>query len=237
MIIFAYNFHHQKTQDFLFYCHHYGFAIDAILAADWRDLGLPSKSTRTGLRTFGTIHPAEICASFDIPYFVMEHNSDDAIDLLRDLKPELGLIAGARILSQQVISEFDKGIINFHPGLIPEVRGLDCVEWAIYEGYPLGITSHLIDRRVDAGRIIKRIEIPEYPDDTLIDLEDRLYRMQLKIFAETIETVLNSDANSFALVEHNAHSANGLFPFELIPELTRRFSNRFPNAHSLESSD
>ncbi|MDC3299564.1 formyltransferase family protein [bacterium] len=237
MIIFAYNFHHQKTQDVLFYCHHHGFVIDAVLAADWRDLGIPPKVLRTDLRTFGTIHPAELCASYDIPYYIMAHNSDDVVDLLVDLKPEVGLIAGARILSPQVISAFEKGIINIHPGLIPEVRGLDCVEWAIYEGSRLGVTSHLIDRRIDAGRIIQRVEIPEYLDDTLIDLYDRLYRMQLKILIETIETVLNSDADSFVQLEHDAESAKGLFPLELIPGLTRQFSKRFPNAYPLESSN
>ena len=56
------------------------------------------------------------------------------------------------------IKGLSKGIINFHPGLIPEARGLDTPQWCIYDGIPLGVTSHFIDSKVDAGRIIERVE-------------------------------------------------------------------------------
>ena len=61
------------------------------------------------------------------------------------------MIAGARILKRPVIDRFSIGIINFHPGLIPEARGLDALLWSIRGDLPLGVTSHLIDERVDAS--------------------------------------------------------------------------------------
>ena len=162
MIVFGYNFHHQKTQDFLFYCRHYGYPIEAVLAANWRELGLPKKGIRTNIRTSGTIHPAEICQSQNIPFHIVDHNSAESLEILGRIEPTIGLVAGARILSPLVIDCFSKGIINFHPGLIPEVRGLDCVQWTVYNELPLGMTAHLIDSRIDAGRIIVRTLLPEY---------------------------------------------------------------------------
>lgn len=36
-------------------------------------------------------------------------------------------------------------IINAHPGYIPVVRGLDSLKWAIVEGLPIGVTTHLLE--------------------------------------------------------------------------------------------
>ena len=230
MIVFAYNFHHQKTQDFIFYCQYYGYPIDAVLAANWRDLGFPEGQLRTALHTLGTIHPADLCRRFAIPYHVMDHNSNESIDFLSKTKSEVGLIAGARILSSEIIDQFSKGIINFHPGLIPEVRGLDCTQWAIFDGYRFGVTSHFIDKRVDAGYIIKKIELPEYVSDTILDLGERLNQGQLQIFSETIDSATTSHRDSFTFIEEGVKPPNSHFPPELLPELAVRFAERFPNS-------
>jgi len=160
----------------------------------------------------------------------VEHNSDEALEILDHLKPEIGLIAGARILSKAVIQSFTKGIINFHLGLIPEMRGLDCVQWAIYEGLPLGITSHLIDERVDAGRIIERQILPEYSDDTLLDLSERLHQWQLEKFSSTIDVVTNHEIDYFAIAQWDECPPHGPFPPEYESEMLIRFNKRFPDA-------
>ena len=100
---------------------------------------------------------------------------------------ELGIIAGARILKDPIIRAFPIGIINFHPGLIPEARGLDALLWSVYKGVPLGVTAHLIDSRVDLGRILVRETIPIYGDDTMLDLSERLHEKQLELLPKAIE--------------------------------------------------
>ena len=234
MIIFAYNFHHQKTQDFIFYCQYYGYSIEAVLAANWRDLGFPEPQLRTSLRTLGTIHPEDLCRKFAIPYHVMDHDSNEAIDFLSETQPKIGLIAGARILRSEIIDQFSKGIINFHPGLIPEVRGLDCTQWAIFDGYRFGVTSHLIDVRVDAGYIIEKVELPEYSNDTILDLGERHNQGQLQIFSDTIDSISTAHRDSFTFVEKGAQPPNGHFPTELLPELGRRFAKRFPDSNGFD---
>jgi len=199
-----------------------------VLAADWRDLGFPPSGIRTKLRPAGTIHPSEICRAQGVPYYIVDHNSDESLEILDRLKPEIGLISGARILSREVIETFNKGIVNFHPGVIPETRGLDCVEWAIYDNLPFGITSHLIDGRVDAGQIIIKMELPEYPDDTLIDIGERLHQWELEIFSETLRLIDNGDIGSLELVEMDVKRPYGKFPIEFEPELLKRFAERFP---------
>ena len=46
------------------------------------------------------------------------------------------------------------GILNFHPGLLPDIRGLDSVLWSIEKNYPIGVTAHLINNKIDAGKLV-----------------------------------------------------------------------------------
>jgi phosphoribosylglycinamide formyltransferase-1 len=212
MIVFAYDWPHKKTEEFLFRCFHHGFPIDAVIAAPRRDLGRPARKNRYHLRQIGILHPREICEQRQIPYYVCAHN--DSADLLRKLNPELGLISGALILSRDIINRFRKGIVNFHPGLIPELRGCDTPYWAMVDKVPLGVTSHFIDPRVDAGRIIKRHALPVYPDDTLVDISLRLYEGQLEIFEETMRAAMDQPLESFRKIPKDTKSSYPLFPAE-----------------------
>jgi len=181
MILFAYNFKHKKTQDFIFHCLYHKINIDCIIAADPVTLTIPKSVIRTKVRHQGMFHPKDIAKSFDIPYIVAPHNSEETWNVLKEIEPKIGMIAGARILKKEIIDIFSRGIINFHPGLIPEVRGLDAMLWSIQNKIPLGITSHIIDQRIDAGKILEIKKIMIFKDDTLVDLSERLYEMQLEM--------------------------------------------------------
>lgn len=223
LVVFAYNFPHRKTQDFLFFCQHYRIKVDAVIAADFVNLNFPPKRYRSHIRPMGLIHPEELCRSMGIPYFACPHNSEKSLKLIQEMKPELGLVAGARMLSKNVIDGFSKGIVNFHPGPIPEMRGLDTVHWLIYDNVPLGVTAHFVDSRVDAGRIIKWHPLPLFLDDTMIDVSLRLYEGQLEIFQEALELAQRHPLQYFPEVPLDCKKSYKDFPIEREEELHERF--------------
>ena len=129
-----------------------------------------------------------------------------------------------------VIESFSKGIVNFHPGLIPEARGLDTPQWCVYDDIPLGITSHFIDSKVDAGLIIETKSLPEYPDDTLVDISVRLYQGQLEMFQSTMDKAINDNLESFSPVPKKRKAPYSVFPIELEDELEKKIATRFPKS-------
>ena len=231
LIMFSYNFLHHKTQDYIFYCHHYGIKIDAVIAADYVELNFPPKKYRYHIRRIGQIHPRDLCKKMDIPYYVAHHNSSEALEILDSYSPDLGIISGARILKQKVIDKFNKGIINIHPGLIPESRGLDTPHWSVYNDIPLGVTSHFIDKRVDAGWIIKKHILPVYSDDTLIDISLRLYEGQLEILEETIQLAISNPKESFPYVKYGEKKPYGIFPSDKEGNLLKKLKD-YINKHA-----
>ena len=133
---------------------------------------------------------------------VANHNSKEALEFYNKIKPNFGVILGARILSRKVIDSFSEGIINFHPGVLPENRGLDNLKWAIYNNLPQGVTTHLIDENIDVGfEIIKELlEIDT--EDTLFDINSKLFDLQMDHLRKLISKNFNITTKK-SLVSHN----------------------------------
>ncbi len=74
-------------------------------------------------------------------------------------------------------------VINCHPGVIPQGRGLDAFKWAIHDGLPLGHTLHYIDSAIDCGEIICTRPTPVYPEDTIERLAARHYEHEIMLNA------------------------------------------------------
>ena len=209
VVVFAYNFIHRKTQDFIVRLFAEGIPIRSIVAADPVKLNIPASVNRTKIRHTGSVHPSKLARAMRIEYVVMPHTGEKIVNYLDTLKPEIGIISGARILKSPVISKFSKGVINFHPGLIPEARGLDALLWGIHENIPLGVTSHLIDHRVDAGHVLERRKIELYLDDTIYDLSERLYEVQLDMI---INAVTLADEGRFIKTDYSKSKFNRKMP-------------------------
>jgi len=188
--VFAYNFPHKKTQDFLYRLYLEKVDVRLVLAADPVELGIPPPAVRLKIRSQGgLVHPRKVAERFGWRYEVVEHNAASTAALLKEEKIDAAIIAGARILKRPVIEAVPQGIINFHPGLLPEVRGLDAMQWALHEGHPLGVTAHMIDHRVDAGMILLRREITLCAGDTVFDVSQRLLDIQTDMLPEALEVL------------------------------------------------
>ena len=78
------------------------------------------------------IHPRDLCAKFDYEYIVCPHdNLKEVITFTSLQKSNIGIISGARILKKSIIKIFKYGIINYHPGPLPDTSGLDSLYWMI----------------------------------------------------------------------------------------------------------
>lgn len=98
-----------------------------------------------------TPHPYEIAQHFNWQW-VRVNDYIDMIDYIR--AEDRTLIAGCGILPPEVVNAGT--IINAHPGYLPMARGLDSLKWSILKGYPIGVTTHIIDEQVDMGYLIER---------------------------------------------------------------------------------
>ncbi len=152
VLIFGYNFPHKKSEDFLKILKKNNINISAYIAADVIKLNLPKKIYRTNIIQKPIFKPKKLCELLKIPYFRLSHNSEDILKIIKKTKTNLGIISGARILKPKIIKSFKWGIINFHPGKIPEASGLDSLMWSIYKNIKPYVTTHFINNQIDSRR-------------------------------------------------------------------------------------
>ena len=69
------------------------------------------------------------------------------------------------------------------------MRGLDSLKWAIFEGKPIGVTTHIVSEETDTGWLIKKELLPLYSWDTFHSVAYRQYEMEINMLADSIEDV------------------------------------------------
>ena len=92
------------------------------------------------------------------------------------LSPEIMVVVGyGQIIPQSVIDIAPRGIVNVHASLLPKYRGAAPIQWAIANGETrTGVTTMQINAGLDTGDILLAHETPIGPDETAIELGERL---------------------------------------------------------------
>lgn len=185
--VFGYNFPHWKTQEGINNLIISGNKPKVIFAADPVKLNFYKSKIRITPKDLYLTHPKKISEQHGIDYKIVVHNSEETKNLVKEYNLDLGIILGSRILKPTVFENFNIGVLNMHPGLLPENRGLDNIKWAILDDIPQGVTTHLIDESIDRGRFILKEKIKIYKDDSLIDLNIRIQNLEQKLMVNSIE--------------------------------------------------
>jgi folate-dependent phosphoribosylglycinamide formyltransferase PurN len=191
--VFAYNFNHFKTQNGIINMILSGFKPDLVILQDWKKLNIRKSNIRIAPRDLYLIDPRVILDKFNINYIITDHNSQESIQQINKLNCDLGVILGSRILSHEVIQCFNMGILNLHPGILPENRGLDTIQWAVVKNIKQGVTSHIISKEIDKGFLVLSEEIKIYDDDTLVDMHIRILNLEQKMMIESLNLLLHEN--------------------------------------------
>jgi len=194
--VFAYAFPHRKTQDFLFELVAMGCKNVTVIGAPWRPLAHQAGADVLDIRIRkAPPHTtADLCKNLDLHYLEADHNDRNRIEALQRAQGlQLAVIAGARILPKAVIDIFPEGVINFHPGKIPETSGLDAFFYAIKQDVSMGVSAHFIDAKVDAGHLILFEELPVSLGDSPETVQENLYHLQIMTLRKIIPGIMRDE--------------------------------------------
>ena len=119
----------------------------------------------------------ETAEEFGVPVYAPEDiNQPETIGHLLEFQADLMVVCDfGYILSPEALATAGLGGVNLHGSLLPKYRGAAPINWAIYHGEEeTGVTVIHMTPRVDAGPCIAQVSIPIGPEETAIDIEDRL---------------------------------------------------------------
>lgn len=118
-----------------------------------------------------------------------------AIDAaLRDAGVKAIALAGyMRLLSDAFVSNWRGRIVNIHPSLLPNYKGLDTHSRAIAAGDALaGCSVHLVTEELDGGDVLGRAQVPILPGDTPETLAARVLIEEHKLYPRIVREWLSN---------------------------------------------
>ena len=113
----------------------------------------------------------------------------EAVELLRGLAPDVMVVVGyGQIIPQSIIDIPQFGIINVHASLLPKYRGAAPIQWAVANGETItGVTTMKIDAGLDTGGMLLKAETPIGPEETAIEVGERLAVIGADLLIETLD--------------------------------------------------
>jgi hypothetical protein len=128
------------------------FVLRSALAA----LRWPVRDPAREMRRLATIHAPGV-EHLHLPGF----HTPECLRLLRELKPDIGVVVATHKLRPEVFSLPRLGSINLHLGKAPEFRGSSPGFWELYLGVPeVGVTVHRVTDTLDGGDILAQEVFP-----------------------------------------------------------------------------
>ena len=96
------------------------------------------------------------------------------------------------ILKKMTIKKAKIAAINFHPGTT-KYRGVGCANYAIYERSKFyGVTAHLIETKIDSGKIIDEVKFKISKKISLKALLTKTHREQYYLALKTIKGIIKN---------------------------------------------
>jgi len=116
--------------------------------------------------------------------------SEDFLNELKILNPNLIIVVAFRMLPKQVWSYPEYGTFNLHASLLPQYRGAAPINWAIINGETkTGLTTFFIDEKIDTGEIIDSVEIEIKDEENLEDIYNKMLPKGSDLIMKTISLI------------------------------------------------
>ena len=118
--------------------------------------------------------------------------------ILKNLKKnKINLICLAgfmKILSKKIINVYKNRILNIHPSLLPKYKGLNTHKRVIKNKEKFtGCTVHLVNSKLDSGKIILQKKIKVLKKDNENSLSKRVLKVENLIYPKAIKKFIASN--------------------------------------------
>lgn len=123
-----------------------------------------------------------------------EINDADTIHKLKDLGPSI-TICNSGILKSSVLRLPEMIFVNVHSSQLPSYRGMNNVEWALWENKELYGTVHRISRAMDEGDILyqEKLNMKFFDGEDIEDYRQEAYRQSHALAGKALKMFLNNE--------------------------------------------
>lgn len=157
---------------------------------------------------------AECAKELNLPIIETDElKSEKILHTLRDLNGDVFAVVAYRILPKKVINIPLKGAINLHGSLLPKYRGAAPIQWALINGESeTGLTTFIIQPKVDKGNILLQKTIKIDPDDNYGSLAEKMSHTGAELLVNTVDRFESENVEPYNQLDSNATMAPKITP-------------------------
>jgi methionyl-tRNA formyltransferase len=158
-----------------------GYKVDAVVTSPDKPAGRGQKVSKSAVKQFAEERNLKVLQPTNL-------KDSSFIDVLKRIGADIFIVIAFRMLPKSVWSIPPLGTFNLHASLLPQYRGAAPINWAVINGESkTGLTTFLIDDKIDTGNIILREEVEILPNETAGELHDKLMTVGGLLVVQTIE--------------------------------------------------
>ena len=113
---------------------------------------------------------------------------------IEQINPDFIVLAGfMRILGPGFIQAFEHRILNIHPSLLPDYKGLNTYRRALDNGESEhGVSIHLVTAELDDGPILAQARYPIDPGDEVDDLQRKGHEIEHMMYPQVLSLLCDN---------------------------------------------
>ena len=193
--------------------HENGYSVACVVTAPDKPAGRGQKLATTPVKDYAVANR--------LPLLQPERLRDSSfVSALKDLNADIFVVVAFRMLPDEVLSIPRMGTFNLHASLLPQYRGAAPVNHAIINGETrTGVTTFLIDKEIDTGKILLSRETEIFPGDNAGSLHDRLMEIGAGLVVETVKGLYEGKLNPLPQKTEPGvviHTAPKIFPSDTV---------------------
>lgn len=165
---------------------------------------------------------AALAQQYSIPVFDASEIYNSNVDLVSKFKVNYTIIASFGKIPETIYKNAPTQFINFHPSLLPKLRGGCPVFTAIVRKIPVtGFSFHLLSEKYDAGPLLYQQEFKIHETDTCREVEtaiaqagaNKLHELMMGMEKQNISTLdVSNEKVTYCMKSHEINA-------RLIPHL------------------
>ncbi len=124
-------------------------------------------------------------------------NDKNTLNQLKAFNADVFVVVAFRMLPKVVWSIPPLGTFNLHASLLPQYRGAAPIHWAIINGEKeTGLTTFLIDEKIDTGAILLQQRMNIKPEETMGALSLRMQALSGEMIVKTLDVLASGSVTA-----------------------------------------
>jgi methionyl-tRNA formyltransferase len=177
--------------DFLINSNH---EIKAVITAPDRAAGRGKKIIQSDIKKYAINNSIKLLQPINL-------KDEKFITELKSINADIFVVVAFRMLPKTVWEIPEKGTINLHASLLPQLRGAAPIHWAIINGLSeTGVTTFFINEKIDFGNIIEQSKLKINSKENTGQLYEKLKSKGSNLLVSTLKVI---EKNNFKTTKQN----------------------------------